>query len=79
MCLPLSVVVSMRVGTSLLGSHFGLTRAVSDGVHALLGVDVWSARIKAVGQGNSVGWLRAYENAKQSPTAPARLQVTPIT
>lgn len=78
MCLPLSVVAPMKVGPSLLGSHFGLTRAVSNGAHALLGVDVWSARINAVEQANSVSWLRGYESAKQSHTAPARLQVTPI-
>lgn len=59
MCPPLSVVVHMRVDTSLLGSHSGLTRAVSDGVNALLEADVWSARIKAVGQGSSAKWLRA--------------------
>lgn len=59
MCLPLSVVVRMRVDTSLLGSHSGLTRAVSNGVNALLGADVWSARIKAVGQGSGARWLRA--------------------
>lgn len=59
MCLPLTVVVPTRVDTSLLGSHSGLTRAVSDGVNALLEADTWSARIKAVGQGNSARWLTA--------------------
>lgn len=59
MCLPPSVVVPMRVDTSLLVSHSGLTRAVSDGVNVLLEADRWSARIKAVGQGSSARWLRA--------------------
>lgn len=59
MCLLPSVVVSMRVGTSLLGSHSGLTRAVGEGVNALLGADAWSARIKAVERGSSARWLRA--------------------
>ncbi len=59
MCLPLSVVVRMRVDTSLLGSHSGLTKAVGDGVNVFLEAEVWSARIKAVGQGSSARWLRA--------------------
>lgn len=59
MCLPLSVVAPMKVGPSLPVSRFGLTRAVSNGARALLGVDVWTARRNAAEQGNSVRWLRA--------------------
>lgn len=70
--------VLTRVDISLQESHSGLTRAVGDGVNVLLEADVWSAGIKAVGQGSSARWLRALESAKQSPTAPARPQVTPI-
>lgn len=79
MCLLLSVVVPTRVETFLLGSHSGLTRAVGEGVHVLLEADACSARIKAAGQGSSARWLRVLESARQSPTAPVRPQVTPIT
>lgn len=77
-CLPLSVAVPMRVDTFLQESHSGLTTAVGDGVNVLLEADMCNARIKAVGKGSSAKWLRALESAKQSPTAPARLQVIPI-
>lgn len=79
MFLLLGVVVAMRVEISLLGSHSGPTRAVCGGVNALLEADALSARIKAAGQGSSARWWVASESARQSPTAPARLQATPIT
>lgn len=57
MCLLLSVVVPMRVDTSLLGRRSGLTRAVRNGVNVLLEAERWSAKVKAVGQGSSARWL----------------------
>lgn len=53
------VVVPIRVTTSLLGSHSGLTKAVVYGVNAKREANAWSVSIKTVGQGGSARWLRA--------------------
>lgn len=53
------VVVPIRVTTSLLGSHSGLTKAVIYGVNAEREANTWSVSIKTVGQGGSARWLRA--------------------
>lgn len=53
MCLLPSVDVPIRVDTSKLGSHSGMTSPVKNGVPASLEVGVSLVRIKAVGKGRS--------------------------
>lgn len=53
MCLLPSVDVPIRVDTSKLGSHSGMTSPVTNGVSAIVEADVSLVRIKAAGKGRS--------------------------